>query len=82
MSFSKDLSELQSLEERYRQQLHEYETELATYRTLLERDPKDSELPQRYEEVERKNNEVQQTYAELDRMRRSLSPSSGLLRKS
>jgi DNA repair exonuclease SbcCD ATPase subunit len=81
-TFSDDLSKLQELETKYRQQLAEYEAELTAYRTLLDRDPKDPELEKRYEQVESKNAEVQQTYAELDSLRRSLASASSVLRKS
>lgn len=75
--FSEDLKRLQDLEEQYRQQVADYQTEVAAYRTLLEHKPEDPDLPKRYKEVEEKNQVVQQTYAELDRLRRTLSPRSG-----
>ena len=75
--FSENLQQLQDLEDRYRQQLADYQQQLTTYRTLLDRDRNDPGLPKLYEEVEAKNRQVQETYTELERLRRSLAPGSG-----
>ena len=79
--FSEDLNKLQSLEETYRQQLADYETELTTYRALHERDPNDPDVAQRYETLTEKNRKLQETYTELDQLRRSLGPSTGITKQ-
>jgi hypothetical protein len=75
--FSQDLQKLQELEERYRQELSDYQTELTKYQTLREANPNAPDLATRYEELERKNAAAQKTYAELEGLRRALSPGSG-----
>lgn len=75
--FSENLQQLEELEDRYRQQLDEYQREVTRYRTLLDHSPNDPGLPALYEDVEKKNQQVQATYAELERLRRTLSPGSG-----
>ena len=71
--FSDDLRKYQELEERYKVELADYESESRAYQILLERDPKEPALAGHYTKVSEKNRKVQQTYAELEQMRRSLS---------
>jgi hypothetical protein len=80
--FSEDLQKLQSLEERYREQLSGYETELTTYRALLDRDPNDPDVARRYDDLDSRNRALQETYREMETLRRSLSPSSGISRSA
>ena len=82
MAFSEDLSNLQALEETYRRQLAEYETELTTYRALYERDSNDPDVAQRYEELAERNRKLQETYENLAQLRQSLAPALGVKQRS
>jgi predicted RNase H-like nuclease (RuvC/YqgF family) len=75
--FSENLQQLKELEDRYRQELDDYQRDLSRYQTLLEHNPNDAELPALYERVESTNRKVQETYAKLERLRRSLYPTAG-----
>lgn len=79
-TFSQDLSKLEELERRYHEQLPAYESELVAYQTLLQRDPHDPQLADRYRKVEERNQQLQQTYSELASLRQSLAPQAGLRR--
>jgi transketolase N-terminal domain/subunit len=75
-SFSEDLRRFKELEERYRRELAEYETEAATYKNHLQMQPNDPELLKRYELVEQKGRQARATYDELEQLRRALLPSA------
>jgi uncharacterized protein YeaO (DUF488 family) len=72
--FSEDLKTFQELEERYRQELAEYQAAAASYNALLERGQDDPSLPKLYAEVQEKNEKARKTYGELESLRRKLAP--------
>jgi len=73
-TYSGDLRKFQELEEQYRRELADYETEAATYKSQLQLHPDDPELLKRYELVEEKGRRARRTYDELEQLRRALLP--------
>jgi hypothetical protein len=73
-TYSGDLRKFQELEEQYRRELADYETEAATYKSQLQLQPDDPELLKRYALVEEKGRQARRTYDELEQLRRALLP--------
>jgi uncharacterized protein YeaO (DUF488 family) len=74
--FSEDLQRFQDLEERYRKELVDYETEHRRYTDLLAREPQHPDLAKLYETVEEKGRRARDTYAELESLQRTRAPQS------